>query len=193
MLILLGSNKLPFPTHSFAHRIPTGQRITRCCKGSFDATSPVVIRKRVRSIRVRFIHVVLDRRLFGRHSGGLVLSLYRGSRFGLSRPAGPQKPNGFQRMPWSCTPKFTRVSETRCPMKLRTAGRSAPCGSGYAIWIAKILVARILSTDRSRNGFERGFGDPAHRRLDSRLLTDRHKSVGRASPARLLVAFWLCS
>ena len=28
------------------------------------------------------------------------------------------------------------------------------------------------------NGFERGFGDPAHRRLDSRLLTDRHQSVG---------------
>jgi hypothetical protein len=149
MLILLGSNKLPFPTHSFAHRIPTGQRITRRFKGSFDATSPVVIRKRVRSIRVRFIHVVLDRRLFGRHSGGLVLSLYRGSRFGLSRPAGPQKPNGFQRMPWSCTPKFTRVSETRCPMKLRTAGRCAPCGSGYAIWIAKISCGANF-VDRSK-------------------------------------------
>jgi hypothetical protein len=36
---------------------------------------------------------------------------------------GPQKPNGFRRMSWSCTPKFTRVLETRCPMAIKDRGQ----------------------------------------------------------------------
>jgi hypothetical protein len=39
--------------------------------------------------------------------------------------------------------RFILASETRCPMKLKTAARSARCGSGREIWIATIFVARV--------------------------------------------------
>jgi len=39
---------------------------------------------------------------------------------------------------------------------------------------------------RSRNGFGGGLGDPAYRRLDTRLLTDRHKSIAEPAPPGLI-------
>ncbi len=48
-------------------------------------------------------------------------------------------------------------------------------------------MARILSAGRNRRRVQRRFGNPAHGRLDSWLLTNDNKSVGRERRAQLAV------